>query len=133
MQLTAGPLAYAQPTPSLDGKQIFAIGVQRRGELVRYDLQAKQFVPFLSGISAWGPTFSTDGKWVAYTSYPDQNLWLSREEGSERKQLTFSPMVVRYPFLSPDGKRVAFGTVDGDLYLIDADGTHLQKIGHGSC
>ncbi len=133
IQLTAGPLEYTQPTPSRDHKQIFAIGIQRRGELIRYDMQTKQFVPFLSGISAWSPTFSTDGNWVAYTSYPGDELWVSRTDGSERKQLTFSPMKVRYAFISPDGGRVAFDTWnDGNAYLIDSDGTHTRKIGHGS-
>jgi serine/threonine protein kinase/Tol biopolymer transport system component len=130
-QLTTGPLLYTESISSPDGKQIFALGFVDRGELVRYDMQAKQFVPFLSGISGWGPTFSTDGKWAAYTSYPSQDLWVSRADGTGRKQLTYSPMIVRYPFISPDGKRVAFGTSEGELYLIDADGTHLQKIGEG--
>ena len=41
--------AILEPCPSRDGKQIFAIGTKRRGELVRYDMQSHQFVPFLSG------------------------------------------------------------------------------------
>ena len=65
VQLTTGPLMYTDSTSSLDGKQIFASAFQQRGELVRYDMQRKQFVPFLSGVPAWGPTFSTDGNWVA--------------------------------------------------------------------
>ncbi len=79
------------PIPSRDGKQIFAIGAKQRGELVRYDVNAKQFVPFLFGISAFDPTFSRDGKWVAYTSYPDHMLWRSRSDGAERMQLTYPP------------------------------------------
>jgi len=129
VQLTAGPLSYTQPIPSRDGNQILAIGTQYRGELVRYDAQSKQFVPILSGISAWGPTFSANGSWVTYTSFPDQTLWRSRADGSERKQLTFPPMMVSFPFISPDGKRVAFGTREGDLYLINTDGSQLQKFG----
>jgi hypothetical protein len=41
-----------------------------RGELSRYDAKAAQFVSFLSGISADMVTFSRDGQWVAYASYP---------------------------------------------------------------
>jgi hypothetical protein len=91
VQLTNGPLSYAGAKPSSDGKQIFAIGTKRRGELVRYDLTSKQFVPLLSGISAWNPTFSSDGKWVAYASYPDHTLWRSRTDGTDRLQLTAPP------------------------------------------
>jgi hypothetical protein len=46
-------------------------------------MKSKQFVPFLSGISATDPTFSRDGRWVAYVSYPDHILWRSRGDGSE--------------------------------------------------
>ena len=44
VQLTNGPLSYQGPKPSTDGKQIFAVGTKRRGELVRYDVNSKQFV-----------------------------------------------------------------------------------------
>jgi len=108
--LTAGPLSYSGALPSRDGKQIFAIGTKRRGELVHYDMQSHEFVPFLSGISAIGPTFSRDGKWVSYTAYPDHTLWRSRSDGTERLQLTYPPMEVSFPFISPDGTKVAFTT-----------------------
>ena len=48
VKLTDGPLSYRGPVPSRDGKQIFALGMKERGELVRYDVNSKQFVPFLS-------------------------------------------------------------------------------------
>ncbi len=92
IRLTNGPLPYSNPYPSRDGKRIFALGTKQRGELVRYDMKSHQFEPFLSGISATDPTFSRDGKWVAYVSYPDHNLWRSRSDGSERRQLTYPPI-----------------------------------------
>ena len=52
IRLTNGPLSYQLPFPSPDGKHIYAIGSKQRGELVRYDRTSKEFVPFLSGISA---------------------------------------------------------------------------------
>ena len=87
--LTAGPINYLAPVPSLDEKKIFVIGHQPRGELTRYDLKTGQFVPYLSGISARGVSFSSDGKWVAYVTYPEETLWRMRTDGSERLQLTF--------------------------------------------
>ena len=69
-RLTTGPLLYTAVCPSRDGKRLFALATRQRGELVRYDSKSRQFVPFLSGISAVEPTFSRDGKWVAYASYP---------------------------------------------------------------
>ena len=128
IRLTNGPLAYAGATPSRDGKQIFAIGTKRRGELVRYDAKSQQFVPFLSGISAISPRFSKDGQWVAYVSYPDHTLWRSRSDGSERRQLTYPPMEVAWPFISPDGTKVAFASCCYQTYVIDMDGGPPQLI-----
>jgi len=128
IRLTNGPLYYSGACPSLDGKQVFAIGSKRRGELVRYDMQSHQFVPFLSGISAVDPNFSDDGKWVVYTSYPDHTLWRSRTDGTERMQLTYPPMQVGYPFISPDGTKVAFMTPGPKIYVIDMDGGQPKRI-----
>jgi eukaryotic-like serine/threonine-protein kinase len=134
IRLTTGALSFRSPVLSRDGKQIFAIGAKQRGELVRYDVSSRQFLPFLPGVSALGPTFSKDGKWVAYTSYPDHTLWRSRSDGSERVQLTYPPMEVGWPFISPDGTRVAFTTSLDEIYVISMDGGPAQKIVEkGSC
>ncbi len=128
IRLTAGPLAYSSAIPSRDGKQIFAIGTKQRGELVHCDLKSRQFLPFLSGISATDTTFSRDGKWLAYSSYPDHSLWRSRSDGTERMQLTYPPIEVVYPFISPDGTRVAFQTSYWETYVISMDGGQAQSI-----
>jgi len=132
IRLTAGPLEYSGAGLSHDGKQIFAIGTKRRGELVRYDLQTQQFLPFLGGISVIDPTFSKDGKWVTYAAYPDHTLWRSRADGTERTQLTYPPMKVQSPFISPDGNKVAFTSAQYDIYVVGADGGAPQKIAEHS-
>ena len=71
VQLTSGPLNFQGPQPSNDGRKLFTIGVQQRGELVRYDTRSKQFVPYLSGISADAVDFSRDGQWVTYVAVPE--------------------------------------------------------------
>jgi eukaryotic-like serine/threonine-protein kinase len=132
IRLTAGPLEYSGAGLSPDGKQIFAIGTKRRGELVHYDAQTQQFLPYLGGISAIDPTFSKDGKWMAYTSYPDHTLWRSRADGTERTQLTYPPMKVQSPSISPDGNKVAFTSAQYDIYMVGADGGPPQKIAEHS-
>ncbi|MGA7317322.1 MAG: protein kinase [Silvibacterium sp.] len=128
IRLTNAPIPYSDPYPSRDGKQIFVFGTKQRGELVRYDMQSHEFTPFLSGISATHPTFSRDGKWIAYLSYPDGILWRSRSDGSERKELTFPPMQVWGASISPDGTKVAFHTDKRELFVIDMEGGIPQKI-----
>ncbi len=124
--LTAGPISCFSPVPALDGRRLFVIGHQPRGELVRYDKKSRQFVPYLSGISAYGVSFSRDGKWVAYVSYPEGALWRSRIDGTDRLQLTFSPMLAFQPYWSAEGKRIAFmGREPGEswqVYLVPAEG-----------
>lgn len=97
IQLTNGPLSYRKAVSSRDGKQIFAVGVEARGELVRYDANSKQFLPLLPGVPAFDPSWSADGKWVAYTAYPDHALWRSRSDGTDALQLTSPPWTGVFP------------------------------------
>ncbi len=127
-RLTMGPLSYSAALPSRDGKRIFAIAAKQRGELVRLDIKSHQFLPFLPGISAIDISFSKDGKWVAYNSYPDHALWRSRSDGTERMQLTYPPMEAEFPVISPDGTKVAFHTRNMEVFVVTMDGGQPQKI-----
>ncbi|HYA62935.1 MAG TPA: hypothetical protein VED66_07005, partial [Candidatus Sulfotelmatobacter sp.] len=109
VQLPAGPLSFASPQPSADGKKIFAVGAQLRSELVRYDKKSGQLTPYLNGISAAEVSFSPDGQWAAYASYPESLLWRSRIDGSEKLQLTFSSdSAASYLRWSPDGTQITY-------------------------
>ena len=107
-QLTSGQMHSLAPFVSPTGKKLYVIGEQLRGELSRYDPKAGQFLPYLSGISAEFVDFSKDHQWVTYVTFPEQTLWRSRIDGSERLQLTASPIRAVFPQWSPDGKRITF-------------------------
>jgi len=132
VQLTVGPLNYYGPVPSADGRWIFVVGEQRRGELVRYDTKTQQFVRYLSGISAEAVSFSKDGQWVAYVTYPDGSLWRSKADGSQRLQLSAPPMVAFLPRWAPDGKKIIFmGRIPGrptKIYLASAESGSPQQL-----
>jgi Tol biopolymer transport system component/DNA-binding winged helix-turn-helix (wHTH) protein len=132
VQLTFGPMNFYAPVPSPDGKKLFAVGEELRGELVRYDAQTQQWGRYLQGVSANYLDFSRDGNWVTYTTYPEGELWRSRVDGSARRQLSFAPMRSGLPRWSPDGKQIAFSAqMPGSplrIYLVSADGGSAQSL-----
>jgi Tol biopolymer transport system component/DNA-binding winged helix-turn-helix (wHTH) protein len=131
VQLTNGPLDFESPLASKDGKRIFAIGAQPRCEMMRYDGKSG-FAPYFSGGSVRDLAFSADGKWVAYVSVPEGQLWRSRVDGSEKLQLTSAGMFAGLPRWSPDGKQIVFMgeslRTDFLAYLISSDGTGLREL-----
>ena len=125
VQLTSGPMSFSSPLPSKDGKKLFVVGALARGELVRYDARSAEFIPFLSGISADSISFSKDGQWVAYVSFPEGTLWRSKSDGSQRIQLTYPPLTAVMPSWSTDGQQIVFYAFSGPkpkLYTIATQG-----------
>jgi serine/threonine protein kinase/Tol biopolymer transport system component len=136
VQLTSSPIPLASPLPSKDGKKLFVVGSTLHGMLSRYDRNLGEFLPFLSGLSAENTTFSKDGKWIAYVTYPAGNLWRSRVDGTDRLQLTDSRIYPLLPRWSADGKQIAFwgyqtGTVD-EIYVVPASGGTPQPLVPGN-
>ena len=148
VQLTSGPIPFYEPLPAGDGKHLFAYGVVRRGEVVRYDDRSKQFVPFLPGVSAEFVSFSKDGQWMAYVTFPDGVLWRSKADGSGRLQLTQSfaesspgttlsmgvvpSTYIINPRWAPDGSEIAYYSQSPGrlprIYRVSANGGQPQEL-----
>ncbi len=106
--LTSNPTRWGQPVFSKDGRQIFCTQSILRGELIRFDGKSKQFQSFLGGISANLLSFSKDGRTVAYSTYPDDIIWKSGVDGTDRVQLSDAALRPKWLNISPDGSQVAF-------------------------
>jgi eukaryotic-like serine/threonine-protein kinase len=131
-QITDGPMKFASPLPSNDGKSIYAVGTQLRYELTHINpangqLTAPTTLPSMSGLD-----YSRDGKWLVYSTYPDGILWRSHPDGSDRLQLTYAPLMAASPKWSPDGTQIAFTAVRiGEplrIEIISADGGTSRPI-----
>jgi len=135
VRLTVGQMDSMSPLPSADGKTIFFLGSTPRGELVRYDLQKKLFLPYLPGLSADGLAFSRDGSKLAWASVPEGRLWQSKADGTDRHQLTFPPMWTNDPIWSPDGTKIAFTVYESgkpsNIYIVPAGGGVPERVTEG--
>jgi DNA-binding winged helix-turn-helix (wHTH) protein/Tol biopolymer transport system component len=131
-QMTVGPMRFFEYTLDPHRNVLYTISTQYHGQLLRYDVNAKRVVPYLSGMSAEGLSFSPDGAWVAYVKFPNGELWRSRTNGKEALQLSSRPLITALPSWSLDGSRIAFSGQsvgqDWQLYVVPANGGPPQLL-----
>jgi len=124
IQLTSSPVHWELPVAGKDGTQIFADGEIPRGELSRLDPHTGQSRPFLGGISADSVSFSKDGRFVAYVTFPEGILWKSNSDGSSPMQLSDHSIHARHPRWSPDGTQIVYegdsSPSHSELYIVSA-------------
>jgi Tol biopolymer transport system component/DNA-binding winged helix-turn-helix (wHTH) protein len=135
IQITNGPLSYQAPITANTGHRLFFIGRDSRSLLLKFDATLKQFVPYGKTLnSAQLVSFSRDGASVAWINPEDSSLWSSRADGSQRLQLTSSPMEVFMMHWSPDGKRIVLMAREPGkvwrIYTMDSDGGNLAPVLH---
>ena len=87
----------------------------------------------------WDPSWSPDGKRIAFTSSKAMKvveerpqIYVMDADGKNRRRLTNNPFAEWHPSWSPDGKHIAL-TSDADwhrhVYVMDADGKNLRRLG----
>jgi Tol biopolymer transport system component/DNA-binding winged helix-turn-helix (wHTH) protein len=108
IKLTNGEPEFYNPVRVQTSSEFYAIGIDRLGELERFDLAVKGWIPLLDGLSAECVEYSPDRQRIAYITYPQRILWVRQADGSRPIQLTSQPMVAAIPRWSPDGMRVVF-------------------------
>jgi Tol biopolymer transport system component len=158
-RLTATPGYDAEATLSADGRRIVFTSL-RDGDLELYTMDVDgrdvRRVTHALGYDG-GAYFSRDGRWLCYrASHPtdsaavadyrgllaqhlvrpiDMQLWISRADGSQARQITHLPGASFAPYFTPDGRRILFASNwdnprgrNFDLYLIGRDGGGLERV-----
>src|SRR5580765_5416633 len=83
------------------------------------------------------PSFSPDGKWIAFFAYRDggYDLWAIAPDGSNQHKLTWGAFDDREPAWSHDGSRVAFSSDRGNplggdynIWTLDVRSGTLKQI-----
>ncbi|HEY2290124.1 MAG TPA: protein kinase [Thermoanaerobaculia bacterium] len=131
---------------SKDGRQIAYATDERKSNLERWPLEpatmqiAGKLQPITQGSRAVRTAdVSPDGQWIAYdTSFPQEDLFVVRADGSGQRQLTNDAAKDRLPLWFPGGSRLLFysdrsrGAGQYGAWSIRADGSELQPIPHGT-
>ena len=97
-----------------------------------------------NGFDDWDPSWSPDGKRIAFASMRDGHfrskfgitaeIYVMDANGGNQQRLTENQQHDWYPSWSPDGERIAFSSdrkgdfENFEIYVMDADGGNQRKL-----
>lgn len=127
--------------PSIDasGTRLVFTAAQRGSNVERVALDPESRTPVGApvpvteqSVPVTHPQVSPDGEWIVFrTESVQEDLYLTRIDGSELRRLTFDAAKDRGPSWSPDGQRIAFYSDRNgkyDIWTIRPDGAGLERL-----
>jgi eukaryotic-like serine/threonine-protein kinase len=105
-QLTSSAGQNFGPSVSPDGSHIAFFSTRTgRGDVWLIDIDGGNPRPLTKGLLTWQPSWSPDGKWVLFVTYPEWRIWKVPVGGGSPLPVTDRPAY--RPVVSPDGKWLA--------------------------
>jgi eukaryotic-like serine/threonine-protein kinase len=128
------------PSFSRDGKKLAFVNYIAKESIqcVGFDPQRETVVGAMTPVTSGerrvtAPDLSPDGQWLAFYTFgsPQEDIFVTRRDGSEPRQLTNDRRRDRVPRWAPDGKRIAFysdRSRNYEIWTIDLDGGELRRL-----
>ncbi len=136
VRLTTGVGDYSGARMSADGRTMVASVGQVRQSLAMVTTVdgVSHVTPITEGSAGDAdPDVSPAGDRVAFASIRSgsRNIWTSRLDGTDQRQVTSGIAIDERPAWSPDGSMIAFVSSRGDtraIWVVSADGGALRRI-----
>jgi TolB protein len=138
-RLTFNTLRDYMPAWSPDAKTIAYTSYKNlNAGLYLLNLEAGKVTPVSTRGTNFSPSFSADGKKLAFCSTMDGNteIYVADSDGKNIRRLTFNDAIDASPSWSPTSRELAFisdrsGQGQPQVYIMDAEGSNVRRISFG--
>jgi TolB protein len=121
------------PSWAPDNSKLAFVSYRPKPEITIYSYIDGSRIPFpMFNTFASTPAISPDGTEVVFalrTPRGDSDLFISKLDGSGRRNITNNPALDTSPTWSPSGRQIAYiSGIPGQINICDSDGSNVRKI-----